>query len=69
MIMIVVVRITVMMLRLTISDGNEHKSVNNDADDSSENDNLDRAHNVTVLVFVSVQTNVKLSFLHMKHQN
>ena len=49
----------VMMLRLTISDGNEHKSVNNDADDSSENDNLDRAHNVTVLVFVSVQTNVK----------
>ena len=69
MIMIVVVRITVMMLRLTISDGNEHKSVNNDADDNSENDDLDRACNVTVLVFVSVQTNVKLSFLHMKHQN
>ena len=51
MIMIVVVRITVMMLRLTISDGNEHKSVNNDADDNSENDDLDRACNVTVLVF------------------
>ena len=42
MIMIVVVRITVMMLRLTISDGNEHKSVNNDADDNSENDDLDK---------------------------
>ena len=40
--MVVVVRIKVMMLRLTISNGDEHPSANNDADDSSKNDDFDK---------------------------
>ena len=62
MTMTMAVRITVMMFRLTISNGDQQKSVDNNADDSSELGDLNKLRKVTVLVFVSVQTNVKLSF-------